>query len=54
MGLPVRRGDRIEMIPARLSVFRIASDGRLGFVRSYDVEVGNKTMWWMGMVTLPG
>ena len=52
MGLPVRHGNTIEQIPARLSVFRIAADGTLGFVRSYDVELGGKSLWWMGMVTL--
>ncbi len=52
MDLPVRRGDTTEVIPARLSLFRIAADGRLGFVRAYDVQVGDKSMWWMGLVTL--
>jgi 6-phosphogluconolactonase len=46
MGLRTRDGD----VPARLSLFRIASDGRLDFARSYDVDVGNRTMWWMGMI----
>jgi hypothetical protein len=54
MALPLRFGDRIEMSPARRSVFRIASDGQLGFVRSYDIDVGNETIWGMGMVTLFG
>jgi len=39
-------------IPARLSVFRIAEDGQLGFARAYDVDVGQRTMWWMGMIGL--
>lgn len=52
MGLPVRRGATIEVVAARLCLFRIAADGRLGFVRSYDVEVGDKWLWWMGMVAL--
>ena len=52
MGLPVRRGSAIEFVPACLSLFRIAEDGRLDFVRKYDVEVGERTMWWMGMVGL--
>jgi hypothetical protein len=33
-------------------VFRIGDDGKLDFVRKYDVEVGNQQMFWMGMVTL--
>ena len=35
---------------AALSLFRIATDGRLEFARSYDIDVRDKTMWWMGMV----
>ena len=49
MGLKVRDGDVVRDVPARLSVFRIGADGRLAFVRAYDVEVGDRTMWWMGM-----
>lgn len=45
----VRDGDRVRTVPAGLSAFRIGDDGRLTFVRAYDVEVGDKTMWWMGM-----
>ncbi len=52
MGLPVQRGGGTEFVPACLSLFRIADDGRLDFVRKYDVEVGERTMWWMGMVGL--
>lgn len=35
---------------AKLSLFRIAPDGRLDFARDYDIDVGERTMWWMGMV----
>jgi hypothetical protein len=37
-------------VPASLAVFRIDDGGRLDFVRKYDVDVGDKTMFWMGMV----
>ncbi len=50
MGLKVRDGDAIRDVPARLSLFRIGADGRLDFLRAYDVDVGQRTMWWMGMV----
>lgn len=50
MGLPVRDGGAIRDVPACLSVFRIGADGRLEFVRKYDVEVGDRQMFWMGMV----
>jgi 6-phosphogluconolactonase len=33
-------------------VFRIDDRGKLDFVRKYDVDVGNRTMFWMGMVPL--
>jgi 6-phosphogluconolactonase len=47
----VRDGDTVKTIPAGLSVMRIG-DGRLTFVRKYDIDVGDKTMFWMGMVPL--
>ncbi len=50
MGLPVKDGAAIREVPACLSVFRISADGKLDFVRKYDVDVGNRQMFWMGMV----
>jgi 6-phosphogluconolactonase len=52
MALPVREGSAIRTVPASLAVFRIGDDGKLDFVRKYDVDVGDKTMFWMGMVRL--
>jgi 6-phosphogluconolactonase (cycloisomerase 2 family) len=49
MALPVRDGASVRIIPASLAVFRVSADGRLEFVRKYDVEVGGETMFWMGM-----
>jgi 6-phosphogluconolactonase (cycloisomerase 2 family) len=49
----VRDGDAIKTVAAGLSVLRIGDDGKLTFVRKYDVDVGDKTMFWMGMVPLP-
>src|SRR6058998_3302706 len=48
----VRDGDTVRTIPAGLSVFRIGDDGKLAFARKYDIDVGSKTMFWMGMVQL--
>jgi 6-phosphogluconolactonase len=48
----VRDGDTVKTLPAGLSVFRIGDDGKLTFVRKYDVDVGDKLMFWMGMVPL--
>jgi hypothetical protein len=40
-------------VPCCLSLFRIGDDGKLDFVRKYDVDVsGGRTMWWMAMVAL--
>ncbi len=49
----VRDGDGVRTVAAGLSVFRIGDDGKLTFARTYDVDVGDKLMFWMGMVTLP-
>ena len=35
-----------------VSDVRIGDGGKLTFVRKYDVDVGGKTMFWMGMVQL--
>jgi 6-phosphogluconolactonase (cycloisomerase 2 family) len=46
--IPVKDGPQA---PASLAVFRIAADGRLEFVRKYDVDVGLERIFWMGMVS---
>jgi 6-phosphogluconolactonase len=48
----VRDGDAVKTVPAGLSVFRMGDDGKLTFARKYDIDVGGKTMFWMGMVPL--
>ncbi len=50
--VPVRDGGAIRTVPAGLSVFRIDAGGNLHFVRKYDIDVGNTTQWWSGMVTM--
>jgi 6-phosphogluconolactonase len=50
--LPVRNGATVEMISAGLSVYRIGGDGKLDFVRKYDVDVGGKNQFWSGVVAL--
>jgi hypothetical protein len=49
---PVREGSNVVNVPATMSVFRIANDGKLTYVNKYDVDVGKAFMWWMGMVAL--
>jgi 6-phosphogluconolactonase (cycloisomerase 2 family) len=49
----LRQGDKVNVIPAGLSVFRVGQDGKLTFVRKYDVDTGtNLTQWWSGMVPM--
>ena len=48
----VRDGAGVKTVSAGLSVLRIGADGKLDFVRKYDVDVGDKLMFWMGMVPL--
>jgi 6-phosphogluconolactonase len=50
--LLVREGGAVRLVPARLSVFRLGDDGRLAFVRKDDVDVGDRMLFWMGMVSL--
>jgi hypothetical protein len=49
MALPIRESAAIRTVPASLAVFRIDDSGKLNFVRKYDVDVGDRTMFWMGM-----
>jgi len=48
----VRDGERVRVQPATLSCYRIGDDGRLAFVRSYDIETGGKLQFWSGMVAV--
>jgi len=48
----VRDGNNTNTVKAGLSVFRMDTDGKLTFARTYDFYVGDKIMWWMGMVPL--
>jgi 6-phosphogluconolactonase (cycloisomerase 2 family) len=48
----VRDDNAVKTLAAGLSVFRIGDDGKLTFVRNYDIDVGDRTMFWMGMVPL--
>jgi 6-phosphogluconolactonase len=51
--MPVREGTEITTVPAAISMFRIGGDGKLEFVRKYDVDAtAQKQQFWAGMVTL--
>ena len=41
----VREGSTVTPVPAALSVFRIGNDGKLAFVRKYDVATNGKTQY---------
>ena len=46
----VRDGDRLSVVAAGLSVFQINDDGKLKFVRKYEIDTGEQSMFWIGMV----
>jgi 6-phosphogluconolactonase len=51
--IPVREGDHVGTLTAGLMVYRIGGDGRLDFVRKYDVEATSQNQqFWSGMVPL--
>ena len=49
---PALESNRIVSVPAALSVFRIGDDGKLAFVRKYDIDTGNQRQFWTGMIAL--
>jgi 6-phosphogluconolactonase len=50
--LPVRDGDNVKPQPATLATYKIGGDGRLTFVKAYDIETNGMTQWWSGFVRL--
>ena len=50
--LAVREAAGITMRGANLAVFRIGDDGRLTFSHSYDVNAGDRPLFWAGIVPL--
>ena len=51
--LLTRDGAGVKTVPASLALYRVHDNGTLAFVRTYDVETGGRTLFWMGLVTLP-
>jgi 6-phosphogluconolactonase len=47
-----REDGKVVDLPAGLTVFRMAADGKLAFARKYDIDVGPFTQWWTGMIPL--
>jgi 6-phosphogluconolactonase len=51
--MTVQEGTKVVTVPAALSVFRVAGDGKLEFARKYDVDTGaDRTHYWMGIIGL--
>ena len=50
--IAVREGTDVGTLPAARVVYRIGEDGKLTFVRKYDVDTGKVLQFWSGMVTL--
>jgi len=48
----VREGAGLKTVPANLATYHVGPDGRLGFVRSYEVDTGDSSQFWSGMVAL--
>jgi len=48
----VRRDGKVVVIPAGMTVFKVGPDGKLDFVRKYDLDVGKLMQWWSGMIPL--
>jgi hypothetical protein len=40
--LNVRDGDDVKVVPAGVTVFRIGKDGKLTYLRGYDMDVSGK------------
>jgi 6-phosphogluconolactonase len=54
MPLAVRDGAGASTVPATLAIFRVGGDGKLSFVRKYDVETGaSKSLFWTGIIPVP-
>jgi 6-phosphogluconolactonase len=50
----VRHGDTLTTVPASLAMFRVRPDGKLDFVRTYDVDATERgNLFWMGIVSVP-
>lgn len=46
-------GTNVSTMPPNLAVFRVRGDGKLDFVRKYDVQTdGSESLFWMGLVPL--
>ena len=52
MPMLVRDGAGVKAVPANLATYHVVPDGKLTFVRSYEVNVGDAVQLWCGMVAM--
>ena len=53
VSMPVREGASVKTVPGGLTVFKIQTDGKLEFVRKYDLDVReDKALFWSGLVSV--
>jgi 6-phosphogluconolactonase len=45
-----REASGVTTVPPSLAFFKVGDDGKLDYVRKYDIDVGAETMFWMGIV----
>ncbi|MFL5108562.1 MAG: lactonase family protein, partial [Xanthobacteraceae bacterium] len=50
--IAVREETGVSTLAAARVVYRIGDDGKLAFVRKYEVDTGKAMQFWSGMVTL--
>ncbi|MCY4510294.1 MAG: hypothetical protein OXG35_25535, partial [Acidobacteria bacterium] len=46
----VRAGERLETVPAALTLYDIEADGRLAFRSTLPVDTRGESMFWSGVV----
>jgi 6-phosphogluconolactonase (cycloisomerase 2 family) len=51
--IQVRDGERVKMVPASVSVFRIRDDGTLTFTNTYPMDVTpSRSLFWLGLLSV--
>jgi hypothetical protein len=44
----------VTVVPASLALFRVRDDGKLDFIRKYDVETNaSRSLFWARFISLP-
>jgi 6-phosphogluconolactonase len=52
--IQIKDGENVSVLPASLALFRVLANGKLDYVRRYEVETkGSDSLWWMGIIPLP-